>query len=50
MGILKDIKSGALPVKEIPGFIAWLFRKIAWLSILIIAGFSIGLIIAMSIR
>lgn len=28
--ILKDIKSGALPLHEIPGFIAWSFRKTMW--------------------
>jgi len=29
--ILKDIKSGALPLNEIPGFLAWSFRKTIWL-------------------
>jgi hypothetical protein len=30
LDILKDIKSGALPVGEIPGFLAWSFRKTIW--------------------
>ena len=25
--IFKDIKSGALPVKEVPGFLLWAVRK-----------------------
>ena len=29
--ILKDVKSGALPAEEIPGFIAWGIRKHFWL-------------------
>ncbi len=28
--ILKDIKSSALPVREIPGFIAWSIRNSDW--------------------
>lgn len=31
LNILKDIRSGALPVNEIPGFIVWSFRKTVWL-------------------
>jgi hypothetical protein len=34
----RDIRSGALPLNEIPGFIAWAFRKIAWLLI----GLAVG--------
>ncbi len=28
--ILNDIKSGALPVREIPGFVAWSIRNSDW--------------------
>ena len=27
LNILKDIRSGALPANEIPGFLVWLLRK-----------------------
>jgi len=39
LNILKDIRSGALPANEIPGFLVWLLRKSRrfWLGILIIA-------------
>lgn len=30
LNILKDIKSGALPLSEIPGFLAWTFRRTIW--------------------
>lgn len=35
MSIIKDIRSGALPAREIPDFIAWAIRRSAWLFILI---------------
>lgn len=28
--ILKDIRSGALPASEIPGFVFWMIRKSFW--------------------
>jgi len=30
LNILKDIRSGALPLHEIPGFVVWSFRKTLW--------------------
>ena len=30
INILKDIKSGALPVRELPGFIAWGIGRMGW--------------------
>ena len=39
LNILKDIRSGALPANEIPGFLVWLLRKASrlWLALLVIA-------------
>ena len=34
--VLKDVKSGALPFSEIPQYLAYLFRGIAWLALFII--------------
>jgi len=34
--ILKDVKSGALPAEEIPGFIAWWIRKHFWLFLVVL--------------
>ncbi len=31
LNIMKDVKSGALPVSEIPGFLVWSLRKTMWL-------------------
>jgi hypothetical protein len=31
LNILSDIKSGALPAVEIPGFIIWILGKFHWL-------------------
>lgn len=36
MDILKDIKSGALPVREIPHFVLYLLRRSLWLVIVVI--------------
>lgn len=37
--ILKDIASGALPVSEIPGFVAWSIGKSFWVwFVVIVAG------------
>lgn len=37
--ILKDIKTGALPAREVPGFFLWLLGKTFWFWIvLIVAG------------
>lgn len=36
LNILKDIKSGALPASELPGFIAWWLRKADWLWLALI--------------
>jgi hypothetical protein len=33
--ILKDIRSGALPVSEIPGFVAWAVGKSPWFWLLV---------------
>lgn len=44
INVLKDIKTGALPVSEIPGFLAWAFRKIAWLCIFVIASGALVLL------
>jgi len=30
LNLLKDIRSGALPASEIPGFIAWAIGKSFW--------------------
>ncbi|HJS17302.1 MAG TPA: hypothetical protein VJ785_01040 [Anaerolineales bacterium] len=34
--IWKDMKSGALPAREFPGFLFWTLRKFFWLSIVVI--------------
>ena len=36
LNILKDIKSGALPASELPGFIVWWLRKADWLWLALI--------------
>lgn len=35
MNVWKDIKSGALPPEEIPGFIGWALRKLSWVFIIL---------------
>jgi hypothetical protein len=44
---LSDIRSGALPASELPGFLASLFRKVAWLAIVVIFAFAIGFVLGM---
>lgn len=34
--VLKDIKSGALPVGEIPGFVAWSIGRSFWMWLVVI--------------
>jgi len=36
LNILKDIKSGALPASELPGFIAWWLGKVYWLGLAVV--------------
>ncbi len=36
LNILEDIKSGALPRSEVPGFIAWWFGRAYWLWLAVI--------------
>lgn len=39
LNILQDVKSGALPAKEIPGFIVWLLWRpcfLLWLATVVI--------------
>ena len=38
--IFKDVKSGALPLSEVPGFMVWAVKKsrrVFWLAILVAA-------------
>lgn len=44
--ILKDIRSGALPISEIPGFIVWAIGKLFWLWFCVIAA---GVVLAVII-
>jgi len=44
MKIITDIKSGALPPDEIPGFIGFMLRRAAWVFLTIATG---GLLVAM---
>lgn len=30
MNVLKDIKTGALPLNEIPGYLIWLLARLFW--------------------
>ena len=46
LNILKDIKSGALPASEIPGFIAWLIWRPWFLFWLVTVAIGIALWIA----
>lgn len=43
--ILKDIASGALPVSEIPGFVAWSIGKSFWLWFAVIVGGVVGILL-----
>lgn len=43
--IVEDVRTGALPVSEIPGFLAWSFRKIAWASLALLAGFVVAYVV-----
>ena len=45
--VLKDIRSGELPAKEIPGFIAWLIGKSFWIWFSIVL---IGVVIVLAVR
>ena len=36
VNIFKDIKSGALPLSEIPGFMLWAVGKRLWLLLMVI--------------
>jgi len=53
-GILKDIRTGALPRNEIPGFVAWLIRvrsdliRKAFWAVLILA--TVGTLLALALR
>ena len=42
--ILKDIASGALPVSELPGFIAWMLKKLFWVFFALIVGGVLAII------
>jgi len=44
--IVRDVRSGALPPPEIPGFAIWLMRKLFWPFIIIAVG---GTTIAMMV-
>lgn len=44
LNILKDIKSGALPASEIPGFLAWKIGNAHWLWLPVILILVIRLI------
>ena len=46
LNILKDVKSGALPVSEIPGFIVWLTLAAWFLFWLVTVAIGIALWIA----
>lgn len=39
---LKDIFLGALPLREVPGFIVWLIGKTFWFWIVVILAFYVG--------
>lgn len=45
LSIFKDIKSGALPVREIPDFLAWYFGSVAWMAILLAVLCTVALLI-----
>ena len=34
--ILKDVKSGALPLSEVPGFMLWAVGKRIWLALMLV--------------
>ena len=36
LDILKDVRSGALPLSQIPGFLFWLLSKSFWFWIFVI--------------
>ncbi len=36
LNILKDVKSGALPLNEVPGFMLWAVGKRIWLLLMMI--------------
>lgn len=45
--ILQDVKSGALPASEIPGFVFWVIRKSFWfwfVVIVIVVGVGVLLV------
>ena len=43
--VLKDIRSGALPVSDIPGYLAWLVGKSFWFWFAIVGvGIAVWLI------
>lgn len=43
--IVEDVCTGALPVSEIPDFLAWSFRKVAWASLALLAGFGLAYVV-----
>lgn len=36
IALLRDIRSGALPLSEVPGFVVWLLAKSFWFWFLIV--------------
>jgi hypothetical protein len=36
INIFKDIKSGALPLREVPGFMLWAVSKRLWLVLMMV--------------
>jgi|WetSurMetagenome_2_1015567.scaffolds.fasta_scaffold310026_3 hypothetical protein len=40
--IISDIQTGAIPANELPGFLGYLLRKVAWLCLMVIIAFAIS--------
>lgn len=44
--IIEDVKNGALPLSEVPGFFAWVARKLFWpIVLLATVGTTLALVI-----
>jgi hypothetical protein len=49
LAIIKDVKSGTLPRSEILGFIGFMLRKVAWISIAVsFAGIFVVVMVAVA--
>lgn len=46
--ILEDIKSGALPLGRVPGFLLWALAKAFWPLFIIIAAGVLGYLLAVA--